>query len=132
VFNRFHIAKKKIGVVTDDGASTVTPSAENGVKMEMFVFDVFPFADLQHTYAFQVRRDEEFSPVKNAPGASACTAQTACQDVFALHARWLRAAGAVVDENSQVELSAAISYAGEGMQALNGVAVKSPLFLRAL
>lgn len=56
----FHIARKKIACAeAGDGADaapvTVTPSKENGVKMEMFVFDVFPFADLDRVFAFQVQ-----------------------------------------------------------------------------
>lgn len=38
-----HVAKKKVPTVGEDGAQVV-PTAPNGVKMEKFVFDVFPFA----------------------------------------------------------------------------------------
>ena len=50
---RFHIAKKKIPHVGDDG-KTVHPDKENGIKLEMFVFDVFPFA--KHLVAYLVWR----------------------------------------------------------------------------
>ncbi len=45
---------------------TVTPTSNNGVKLEQFIFDCFP-----HSAKFacaEVLREEEFGPVKNAPG----------------------------------------------------------------
>ena len=75
----FHIANKKIKCLADDG-SVVEPTAPNGIKLEMFVFDVFRFSsDLA---VLSVLRDEEFSPLKNAPGAKDCTPESCCNDVI--------------------------------------------------
>ena len=41
----YHIAQKKIPYYDTVAKKTVTPAANNGIKLEMFVFDVFPLAD---------------------------------------------------------------------------------------
>ena len=38
-----HVAKKKIPFLDNQG-STATPVENNGVKLELFIFDVFPFS----------------------------------------------------------------------------------------
>ncbi len=39
----YHVAEKKIPFAGADG-KTATPPANNGIKMESFIFDVFPMA----------------------------------------------------------------------------------------
>jgi len=41
---RYHIAKKKIPSLDENGIHVDKPSQINGVKLEKFVFDVFPFS----------------------------------------------------------------------------------------
>ena len=48
-----HVARKKIPHVLPDG-TRVTPTVNNGVKLELFIFDTFPHA--QRMAALQVRR----------------------------------------------------------------------------
>jgi len=74
----FHVAEKKIKCV-DDSGHAVDPAKPNGIKMEMFVFDVFRFSP--QFSVLLVHRDEDFSPLKNAPGAKECTPDTCRQDV---------------------------------------------------
>lgn len=42
---QWHVARKKISYVSEDGKSTITPEKENANKLEVFVFDVFSFAE---------------------------------------------------------------------------------------
>jgi UDP-N-acetylglucosamine/UDP-N-acetylgalactosamine diphosphorylase len=41
---RYHIAKKKIPAIDENGIHISKPSQINGIKLEKFVFDVFPFS----------------------------------------------------------------------------------------
>jgi len=41
---RYHIAKKKIPSIGKDGQRINKPTVINGIKLEKFVFDVFPFS----------------------------------------------------------------------------------------
>ncbi|CAF1032713.1 unnamed protein product [Rotaria sordida] len=41
---RYHIAKKKIPSIDKNGKRVDKPKEANGIKLEKFVFDVFPFS----------------------------------------------------------------------------------------
>jgi UDP-N-acetylglucosamine/UDP-N-acetylgalactosamine diphosphorylase len=44
----------------------VIPKAPNGVKLEMFIFDSFLYAE--NVAVLEVSRKEEFAPLKNEKG----------------------------------------------------------------
>lgn len=113
----FHIARKKIPYV-DEAGKTVKPSKPNGMKLEMFVFDVFPFT--KRFQVLEVARNEEFSPLKNAPGTGSDDPETSRRDLLAQHRRFLEAAGAKVADDVEIEISPLVSYAGEGLESLKG------------
>ncbi|EXC24806.1 putative UDP-N-acetylglucosamine pyrophosphorylase [Morus notabilis] len=78
----YHLAEKTI------------PSVQGhtiGYKLEQFIFDAFPYAP--STALFEVLREEEFAPVKNANGSTFDTPDSAKLLVLRLHARWVVAAG---------------------------------------
>lgn len=120
----WHVARKKIPYAktllsTDACGSseakaaplpiTVTPEKENGIKMEMFVFDVFSFVDdPKKVVTIAAPRRKEFAPVKNAnaPGTvdvsgayvpnstpTADSPLSARLAVFGLHTEWARSIG---------------------------------------
>lgn len=109
----FHVAKKKITHVNKNG-ELIIPKTPNGIKLEQFVFDVFPIA--KRFCVLEVERSEEFSPLKNASGSD--SSETSKRDILAQHKRWLEKAGAQV--SGPVELSPLESYAGEGLEKYHG------------
>lgn len=120
-----HVAIKKVPYVDSQGTQ-VQPTKPNGIKMEKFVFDVFPFSryrwwlfrrsftstahethcrvnscniysltvSWRNFVAFEVVREDEFSPLKNADGAATDTPTVARNSLLAQHCRWATAAGA--------------------------------------
>lgn len=113
--NMFHLARKKIPYAGEDG-NAIAPTAENGVKLESFIFDVFPLS--QKMAILETLREEEFAPVKNAPGAPTDSPDTARAMLGALARRWIAAAGGSVEGSvdAPVEISPLLSYSGEGLQ----------------
>ncbi|KAJ3272026.1 UDP-N-acetylglucosamine pyrophosphorylase [Borealophlyctis nickersoniae] len=122
----YHIARKKIPHVDVTTGQTIKPTSPNGIKLELFIFDVFPFTD--RFAVLEVQRKEEFSPLKNATGAD--SPQTSRADILAQCARFVEAAGGKIQvkdgEEKVVEVSPLVSYGGEGLEALKGKTVKSP------
>lgn len=116
----FHIASKKIPCVNMETGEFQKPASPNGVKLEQFVFDVFPNLSLDQFACLEVSRDEEFSPLKNGPGSKEDSPETSRQDVLERGARWLKNAGAIVEDGAQVEVSSLTSYAGEGLSQFKG------------
>ncbi|XP_031393161.1 UDP-N-acetylglucosamine diphosphorylase 1 [Punica granatum] len=108
----YHLAEKKIPSIHGHTA---------GMKMEQFVFDAFPYAP--STALFEVVREEEFAPVKNATGSSFDTPDSARLLVLRLHTRWVVAAGGFLTHSvplyaTGVEVSPLCSYAGENLEAI--------------
>jgi UDP-N-acetylglucosamine/UDP-N-acetylgalactosamine diphosphorylase len=117
-------------------------------QIEKFVFDAFPLAE---SFAcWEVLREDEFSPLKNRPGASADTPQTARNALISYYHRLVSSSGGtVVDDKGQelqvlngnnsacdssavVEISPLVSYRGEGLASLvANKRLKSPLLLNS-
>ncbi|KAG8141928.1 hypothetical protein E2320_006584 [Naja naja] len=131
-----HVAIKKVPHVDEEGRR-VQPLEPNGIKLEKFVFDVFPFA-----------KEEEFSPLKNADTAARDTPTTARRSILSQHYRWaIKAGGRFVAQGGQpipekesfsqdeeppavCEISPLVSYFGEGLEKyMRGKNLPSPFLL---
>ncbi|KAJ2683945.1 UDP-N-acetylglucosamine pyrophosphorylase, partial [Coemansia spiralis] len=117
-----HVAKKKIKCVDLESGQILAPTKPNGIKLERFVFDVFPFVD--RMAILEVDRKDQFSPLKNAPGSGSDCPETSRDDLIAQCVRFAEAAGAHVQVAAgtapRFEISALVSYAGEGLESLRG------------
>lgn len=114
----FHIARKKIPHVDVATGQEVKPTEPNGMKLEMFIFDVFPFVPALSV--LEVDRAEEFSGLKNAPGSKADSPETSRRDLLAQQRRWLEAAGATIADGVEVEVTPDVTYAGEALDFVKG------------
>ncbi|EPZ35145.1 nucleotide-diphospho-sugar transferase [Rozella allomycis CSF55] len=131
----YHIARKKIPTVCLIQYLTtgelIKPTTPNGMKLELFVFDVFPFTE--KLAVLEVAREDYFSPLKNAPGTNEDSPETSRRDIMNQHRRFLEAAGAHVrpDANGEctVEISSLVSYAGENLHRLSGLYLQCPIII---
>jgi UDP-N-acetylglucosamine/UDP-N-acetylgalactosamine diphosphorylase len=108
-----HVARKKIPYADLETGETVKPTQSNGIKLEQFVFDVFPMREMSKFACMEVRREDEFSPLKNAPGNYEDDPETSKDDIMAQGRRWMEAAGVTVtseDPKAGVEVSPLLSY----------------------
>ncbi|XP_023639801.1 UDP-N-acetylglucosamine diphosphorylase 2 isoform X2 [Capsella rubella] len=108
----YHLAEKKIPSIN---------GFTEGLKLEQFIFDCFPYAP--STALFEVLREEEFAPVKNANGSNFDTPDSARLLVLRLHTRWVVAAGGFLTHSvplyaTGVEVSPLCSYTGENLEAI--------------
>ncbi|ROT39553.1 UDP-N-acetylglucosamine pyrophosphorylase [Sodiomyces alkalinus F11] len=127
-----HVARKKIPAADLTSGETVKPEKPNGIKLEQFVFDVFPRLPLDKFACLEVRREDEFSPLKNARGTGEDDPDTSKRDIMAQGKRWAQAAGATVaseKEDDGIEVSPLISYGGEGLEKLSGTQITAPAVL---
>ncbi|KAK3173724.1 hypothetical protein OEA41_007056 [Lepraria neglecta] len=126
-----HVARKKIPYVDTEKGETIKPEKPNGIKLEQFVFDVFPMLDLKKFACMEVKREDEFSPLKNAKGTGEDDPDTSKKDILDQGERWIHnVGGAVVSESGAdeagVEISPLISYGGEGLEFLRDRTIKAP------
>jgi len=110
-----HVARKKIPYVDTETGEAVKPEKPNGIKLEQFVFDVFPMLELKKFACMEVKREDEFSPLKNAKGTGEDDPNTSKRDILEQGKRWVEnVGGTVTSESSEdgagVEISPRISY----------------------
>lgn len=132
-----HVAIKKIAYYDEKEKKTIQPDSPTGCKLEYFIFDTFMFAKKITT--FNILRDREFSPVKNAVGSS--SPETARKDISKF---WKDTVMRITNcdvkfedaSDSETvplfEVSSLLSYDGEGQDLLDlvkGQTLKLPIEL---
>ena len=85
----YHLAEKKIKHFDKNEKKSVKPEKNNGVKFELFYFDVFE--ETNKFALFQTIRADEFAPVKNAAGDD--SPASAKELLRNLHMKWIKNAG---------------------------------------
>lgn len=105
----YHAARKRIPSVH---------GPVDGVKLELFIFDAFDARPASDVALFRVDRAASFAPVKGATGADTPAAARAA--VLAQGRAWVAAAGGACAAAAAagVEVSPAVSLAGEGLAPL--------------
>lgn len=113
----YHVARKKIPYYDDATKTTVKPTSNNGIKLESFIFDVFPLSTAMAV--LDVARADEFAPVKNPPGSATDSPDTARALFSGVAKDWLTKAGGKLTgdlESDMCEVSPLTSYNGEGLK----------------
>ena len=141
----YHVAPKKIPYMDLESKKTIIPTVNNGAKMEMFIFDVFPLA--RRWIVMEVDRADEFAPIKNEPGNKVDSPDTARSLMTKQAYRWLLDAGAILKYNNTVlnvdevfqlniiendmlcEISPLRSYRGENLEEFNGKEINLPHYI---
>ena len=79
----FHLAHKTVSFLNDDGI-VEDPETPNALKMERFIFDLLPQAEV--ALVVETDREREFNPVKNATGDD--SPETACRAMQRIFPGW--------------------------------------------
>ena len=93
----FHLAHKVISYIDENGNKKL-PETHNGYKFETFIFDAL--RDVTNTIILEVRREEEFSPLKNKSGKD--SPETVLKDQLRFFSRWFEGAGIPVPMNGDL------------------------------
>lgn len=105
---KYHLAEKKIKYWDPTTKKSIKPEQNNGVKFELFYFDVFD--ECNKFGLFETLREEEFAPVKNATGVD--SPESARKLLRDLHAKWLKKAGIETEGEGHVEIDPRLCYNG--------------------
>ena len=116
----------------DASGLAVSPASPNGIKFEAFIFDSIPLA--RKGIVVEVRREEEFQPVKSATGRD--TPEEARRAISRLHAGWLEAVTTVPRDPSgeprfPIEVSPLYAMSAEELRrkAPRDLKIRGPLYL---
>lgn len=122
----FHQANKKVPYI-DASGSQVAPDEPNAIKFERFIFDVLPVADTVLVY--EIDREREFNPLKNAEGQDSPTTVHAALNRIAKE--WITACGVEVPADTSVEISPLLALDPEELKTRisSDLTISGPLYL---
>ncbi|CAN0098865.1 unnamed protein product [Ectocarpus sp. 12 AP-2014] len=130
----YHVAHKKIPAADGPHGTTLKPVENNGIKLESFIFDVFPLS--KNMVLFEAAREDEFAPVKNAPGSSTDSPDTAREMISRQARRWAAAVAAAAGGGATsgggeglCEISPLVSYGGGGLEGRVGELSEVPFHI---
>ena len=125
--NFFHIASKKIPYYSE--GKLIKPNECNGYKFELFISGFIPYLE-EDIIFLQIKREEEFAPVKNEKGSAEDSPDTARAMISSLHRSWLTKVGAVLEGDGLCEIDESLSYEGENLASFKGKVIKAPVYLK--
>ncbi|VDN01210.1 unnamed protein product [Thelazia callipaeda] len=121
----FHRSLKKISFIDRATGISIMPASENGYKLELFVFDSFKYAKNFHVW--EVKRSEEFSPLKNSDDVGTDCLATCRSDYYSECRRWLLEANIPLKARRPIFIHPLYSYAGEGLEGFRLIGVNTDL-----
>lgn len=65
----YHVGKKKNTHYCPTNKKLIAPNQVNSYRFELYYFDIFPLCPANEFGLFEANRQDEFAPVKNAPGS---------------------------------------------------------------
>ncbi len=124
----FHVALKKVPYYDPAQRAEVTPEIPNAVKFERFIFDLIPHA--KNAIVIEVEEEDQFAPLKNAPGAERDTPEYVRARMAAKFRRLLSEAGCETVDEPIVEISPlfAIDYWELSQKLPRGTRIASPTY----
>lgn len=121
----YHIAVKREKVIVNDNGDKELAVVH---KFERFIFDAFAFCE--KVVLYEVKREEEFAPVKNAPGEPVDSPDTAKKLLLDLHKKWAIHHGAKLEgDHAVVEFRPETAYSAADLDNdvdLNQKVISSP------
>lgn len=133
IYFSYHAAKKKNKYYDPKSKTFIKPDVENSYKFELFYFDIFSLCSSEKFGVIEVIREEEFGPVKNAPGSKEDSPEKAKQLSSDRDKKWLEKVGMKFEGQGLVEISPKLSYFGENLVQFVlpylGMVVKTPFLL---
>jgi UDP-N-acetylglucosamine/UDP-N-acetylgalactosamine diphosphorylase len=89
----YHKHLKKVAMWMEEQQKSEIPEKENAWKFELFIQNCMGYFKQDKFGLLVVDREDEFAPVKNAPGAAVDSPDTARQLLTDLHLKWFSLAG---------------------------------------
>ena len=125
----WHRAEKKVRAVDPDTGRTIEPDEPNAIKFERFIFDALPEA--RRTLVMEVRREDEYDPLKNAEGEH--SPESVKASLSALYVHWLRDAGVRMPQHDLPPIEISPLYALDPRELAekveNNLRIDGPLYL---